>query len=215
MQPRRRRAVALPRPHTCRNTSGLVTCVGRDVTVSLKDLNSPILTYVGLPRYTRSASVSSCCQCRAIKDSLRVCSTSLRTSPSNPYHPSMSGGLCYALSLSLILISLPAAAVAFNISYSAPTQCGPFNVTWEDGATITTLRILPFDAQAIVINMGIDAAHDKIAKTYTYTVDNLPLGSGTQFVAAADYAFSTPFSAHSIHFGVLTRSPWVLSFNST
>jgi len=101
----------------------------------------------------------------------------------------------YALSLGLILFSLPAATVAIDISYSTPTQCGPFNVTWEDSAILFDLLILPFDARAIIVNGGSAARYDNITKTYTYTVDKLPLASGSQFVVAMDYGFSEPLSA--------------------
>ena len=98
----------------------------------------------------------------------------------------------YALFLSLVLFcSLFTTTTAFEAFNSAPTQCGPLHVAWDDSYILFNIMVLPFDARPIIIDGGglITASRDKQAKTFNYTLNNLPLKSGTQFVLAADYGF--------------------------
>ena len=97
-----------------------------------------------------------------------------------------------SLFLSLILFfSLPATTVALNVSYSAPTQCGPFQIAWDDSVVLFDLSILPFnDRPVFPPSLTLIAApRDPITKTYNYTFNELPLKSGTQFVVLMNYGF--------------------------
>ena len=106
----------------------------------------------------------------------------------------------YALFLSLIIsFSLPATTFAFDVSYSAPTQCSSFQIAWDDSHFLYNLFILPLDDRPVYLDPFslLAPVHDTRTKTFNYTLDVLPLKSGTQFVLAIDYgsgalSFSPP-----------------------
>lgn len=144
------------------------------------------------------------------------------TSPINLITMSDAGHLIwkwsYALFLSLVLFfSLFTTTTAFDASNSAPTQCGPLHLAWDDSYILFNIMVLPFDARPIIIDgLGlITALHDKQAKTFNYTLNNLPLKSGTQFVVAADYGFGALLFSAPKH-GLLTQyhSSGLCSYNS-
>lgn len=113
----------------------------------------------------------------------------LKTMP-NPGH--IIWKCSYALFLSLVLFfSLPATTLAFNASNSPPTQCGPFLITWDDSVIIYGLYILPFNDSPIIVNdLSLTTApHDTKMKTYNYTLNSLPLKSGTSFIVAMECEF--------------------------
>ena len=118
----------------------------------------------------------------------------------------------YSLFFGLIIFfSLPATTLAFNVSISAPTQCSPFNITWDDSVSLFNLYILPFNDIPVVAD-DQSLIHDNITKTYNYTVNELPLKNGTQFIVVLDYGsgarLSSPLLIHN--FRVLTF--WPMSF---
>ena len=90
----------------------------------------------------------------------------------------------YKLSLSLFL--LPAATAALTPSYSTARQCSPFNVTLEE-SNITTGRppvpviILPFDARPGILKL-LNVSDNTTTNTQEYTLNKLPLKSGSQFI---------------------------------
>ena len=95
----------------------------------------------------------------------------------------------HALFLSLIILfSLPATTFAFNVSYSAPTQCGPFQIIWDDSVSSSSLFILPFNDHPVNVD-SLSVVHDTQTKTYNYTLNKLPLKTGAQFIVAMDYSF--------------------------
>ena len=77
-----------------------------------------------------------------------------------------------------------------NPSFSAGTQCGPFNVTWTWSNTMDgppfVLLILPFDGQPTILNLPNSSFH-AATNTGNYTLDKLPLRSGDQFIASMQY----------------------------
>jgi len=109
----------------------------------------------------------------------------------------------YKLSLSLVLFSLPAATPAFTQSYSAATQCGPFNVTLEGLNLPMVLSppvyLLPFDDLAIISPLSY-SSYNATTDTREYTLDKLPLKSGSQFIVFMDgngALFSRPIYIYS------------------
>ena len=98
----------------------------------------------------------------------------------------------YALFLSLIILfSLPATTFAsLNVSYSAPTQCNSFQIAWDDSHFLYNLFILPLDDRPVHLDPFslLAPVHDTKTKTSNYTLDVLPLKSGTQFILAIPYA---------------------------
>ena len=101
-----------------------------------------------------------------------------------------------------ILLALPVATT--SSPYSAATQCGPFSITYGDTTSPSHLLILPFDAQPTFSNLT-NAIYDPVTRTWTYTLDKLPLKSGAQFIAALDYGHGEFFLWHGT-----TRSPHIV-----
>ena len=105
----------------------------------------------------------------------------------------------YLLLLSLIIFfSLPAITVALTVSYSTPSQCGPFNVTWDHPSDFYKFYILPLNGQPEIVD---DQVHDKSeVQAHEYLVDQLKLKTGTQFVVSlGDGAlFSSPLAIYKI-----------------
>ena len=101
----------------------------------------------------------------------------------------------YLLFISLIIFfSLPTITIAVDVSHSTPTQCGPFQVIWNDSVLYPSLFILPLDDQPVnVDNRSI--VHDTQTKTYNYTLNELPLKTGTKFVVTLDYHSGALFSS--------------------
>jgi hypothetical protein len=96
-----------------------------------------------------------------------------------------------------MLLSLLAPTVAFTPSYSAATQCGPFTVTWG-GPDVTTgppyvLLILPFDTHPTILKLP-NSTYDTTTKIGNYTLDKLPLKSGSQFVVSLEDGIGALFS---------------------
>lgn len=120
-----------------------------------------------------------------------------------------------AFSFSIILFfSLPATTIALNISYSPPTQCSPFQITWDDSPTSFRLAVLPLNARPVRMSVSGYMRNDQ-TRTFAYTISPLTLKTGTQFVFILDYGYCAPFisslamyefSAHTIPFSGL-RSP--------
>ena len=105
----------------------------------------------------------------------------------------------YLLSLSLIIFfSLPAITLARTVLYSTPTQCGPFNVTWDHSSDIYSFYILPLNGPPIIVDHLV---HDNSqTQTHIYILNKLPLKTGTQFVVSlGDGAlFSSPLAIYEI-----------------
>ena len=101
----------------------------------------------------------------------------------------------YLLFTSLIFFfSLPVITVAISVSHSPPTQCGPFQVIWDDPVLTASMYILPLDDRPVnVDNRSI--VHNTQTKTYNYTLNRLPLKTGTQFVVVLDYGSGALFSS--------------------
>jgi len=112
----------------------------------------------------------------------------------------------YALSVGLILFSLPAATIAFDSSYSEATECGPFNATWTFSDTISAppffLLILPFGAHPTIIELP-DSSYNVATKTGCFTIDKLTMKRGTEFIISMLYGDGAPFSG-PIQFKALT-----------
>ena len=91
---------------------------------------------------------------------------------------------------------LPATTFAFDVSYSAPTQCNSFQTAWDDSHFLYKLLILPLALDDRPVNLDrsslLAPLHDSQTKTPNYTLNVLPFKSGAQFVLAMDYAFSPP-----------------------
>ena len=130
---------------------------------------------------------------------------------------SRNGCKCYpTLPFSLVFFSLLATTVTFTPSYSAATQCGPFTVTWG-GLDLTTspaftLLILSFDAQPAIMQIP-DSTYDNTANTGNYTLEPLPLKSGTKFVVYTDDGYSALFSCPRL-FRALTPPSGLFSLSS-
>lgn len=90
-----------------------------------------------------------------------------------------------------------APTVAFSTSYSNPTQCSPFTVTWSASNVSAgppfVLLLLPFDAPPAIFNLP-DASYDAATKTGKYTLDKLPFKGGTQFLVSMDDTYGTLYS---------------------
>ena len=98
-----------------------------------------------------------------------------------------------AFSFSIILFfSLPATTIALNISYSVPTQCSPFQVTWDDSPTEFRLAVLPLNERPVKINVS-SYMRNKQTRSFGYTISPLTLKTGTQFVFNLDYGYCAPF----------------------
>jgi len=112
----------------------------------------------------------------------------------------------YALSLSLILFSFPAATVAFESSYSDLTECSSFNATWAwsdiDSGPPFSLLILPFGARPTIIPIP-DSSYNVTTSAGYFTTDKLKMKSGTEFIVSMLYGDGAPFSG-PIHFKALT-----------
>ena len=92
----------------------------------------------------------------------------------------------------IIFFSLPTITIAVSISHS--TQCGPFRVTWDDSVSSSSLYILPLNDRPVNVENG-SIVHDTQTKTYNYTLNKLPLKTGTEFVVGLDYGSGAPFSS--------------------
>ena len=114
----------------------------------------------------------------------------------------------YVPFITLLLFSLPTVTTAFAPSYSAPTQCGPFSTTWNRTGVVdgppSVLLILPFGAQSTIVEVP-QYAYNPTTMTGNYTLDKLPLKSGTQFIVSMLYGDGSLFS-RPIRFRMLTRS---------
>ena len=98
-----------------------------------------------------------------------------------------------AFSFSIILFfSLPATTIALNISYSVPTQCSPFQVTWDDSPTEFRLAVLPLNERPVKINVSSYMRNEQ-TRSFGYTISPLTLKTGTQFVFNLDYGYCAPF----------------------
>ena len=105
------------------------------------------------------------------------------------------------LGLLFLSLPLPAATVAITTSYSVPTQCGPFTITWVGQWPSFELLILPFDAEPIWIAApGQGFSYNIRTNTSSYTLDMLRLKSGTQFLATMDFDMVRSFVSLLIHF---------------
>ena len=119
------------------------------------------------------------------------------TSPINPTTMSHTGYIIrkfsyassYLLFISLmVFFSLPAITVAVDVQYTRPAaQCGPFHfaLVLDDSIWDSYVNILPLDD----LPVGGDAkiVHDNQTKTVNFTLDKLPLKTGTQFVFVLEY----------------------------
>lgn len=102
------------------------------------------------------------------------------------------------LGLLFLSLPLPAATVAITTSYSVPTQCGPFTITWVGQWPSFELLILPFDAEPIWIAApGQGFSYNIRTNTSSYTLDMLRLKSGTQFLATMDFGYGALFRLSS------------------
>ena len=124
----------------------------------------------------------------------------------------------FKLSISLVLFSLPTATLALTPRYSPATQCGRFSVSWTWGESSRTtkppfyLLILPFDAQATILELP---RYSYDVNTYAgnfTTPDGLRLKSGTQYIVCMGDGDGVLFSRPR-HFRGLTRPFWPLSVN--
>ena len=128
------------------------------------------------------------------------------TSPINPTAMSHAGyvirkclyAFSYLLFTSLILFfSLPAITVALNVSHSTPTQCGPFQVSWNDRYDRPTY-ILPLNDRPVITTGNDTTIFDNQTMTYNYTIKKLPLKTGTQFIVLVGALFSSPVAIYEI-----------------
>jgi len=112
----------------------------------------------------------------------------------------------YALSLGLVLFSLPAATIAFEASYSETTQCSPFSATWTWSDTEPSppffLLILPFGAHPTIIELP-NSSYNVTTKTGNFRIDKLAMESGTKFIISMLYGTGRSFS-RPIQFKALT-----------
>ena len=115
----------------------------------------------------------------------------------------------FKLSISLVLFSLPIATLALTPRYSAATQCGPFTVSWTWGESNGTTKppfhviILPFDAHPTIIKLP-GFSYDVNTKAGNFTLDELRLQSGTQYIVSMGDGYGVLFSGPR-HFRGLTR----------
>ena len=131
------------------------------------------------------------------------------TSPINPtamFHAGYVIRKClyacsYLLFISLIIFfSLPAITVAFNVSHSTPTQCGPFQVSWNDPHYLPTF-ILPLNDRPVTPTPNDKTLFDNQTMTYNFTITKLPLKTGTQFVVLVEQIcalFSSPVAIYRV-----------------
>ena len=128
----------------------------------------------------------------------------IATFPANYITRKCSYACSYLLFISIIVFfSLPPITVAINISNSAPTQCGPFQVTWDHDTMAPSFYILPLNDRPVIGDNS--TTFDSQAMTWNYTLNKLPLKIGTQFVVSLRYPgalFSSPPEIYEI--GVLT-----------
>jgi len=112
----------------------------------------------------------------------------------------------YALSLGLILFSLPAATIAIESSYSEVSECGSLSATWtwsdtESGPPFFFL-ILPFGAQPTIVEIP-DKNYDVTRRTGFFQFDKLKMKTGTEFIVSILSGDGAPFSG-PIQFKALT-----------
>ena len=100
----------------------------------------------------------------------------------------------WTLFLGLIFFTFPGATVSITPSYSAPTQCGPFTITWVGQWPPFELLIMPFDADPVwseVPAPGQGISYSTITNTSSYTLEKLRLKGGTQFLVTLDFGYGT------------------------
>ena len=119
---------------------------------------------------------------------------------------SFGDGLTHPLIMRMryIFLSLPATTFAsLHVSYSAPTQCSSFQIAWDDSHFLHKMFILPLALDNRPVNLDrfslLAPLHDTQTRTSNYTLNVLPLKSGTQFVLAMDYASGALSSPLQIH----------------
>ena len=90
--------------------------------------------------------------------------------------------------------------MAFDVSHSTPTQCGPFQVSWNDLYDRPTY-ILPLDDRPVITTGNDTTIFDDQTMTYNHTIKKLPLKTGTQFIVLVEKfgaLFSSPVAIYEI-----------------